>query len=182
MKLSLQGATVFRPLPRVDHCCNSLGSTLRRSVQQTCGIPVTSRRSGFGPLRSERRRGLSVAASSSNGAGSSLRIDLTGKKAFIAGVADDQGFGWAIAKALAEAGAEISLGVWVPALNIFESSYRRGKFDASRKLSNGSLMEFTNIYPMDAVYDKAADVPEDEPSKSASGSKLTWSLPDHTAG
>ena len=38
---------------------------------------------------------------------------LTGKKAFIAGVADDQGFGWAIAKALAEAGCEISLGVWV---------------------------------------------------------------------
>ncbi len=27
-----------------------------------------------------------------------------------------QGFGWAIAKALAEAGAEISLGVWVGAL------------------------------------------------------------------
>jgi len=26
-----------------------------------------------------------------------------------------QGFGWAIAKALAEAGAEISLGVWVSA-------------------------------------------------------------------
>ena len=43
----------------------------------------------------------------------SLCLSLTGKKAFIAGVADDQGFGWAIAKALAEAGAEISLGVWV---------------------------------------------------------------------
>ena len=27
-----------------------------------------------------------------------------------------QGFGWAIAKALAEAGAEISLGVWVSSL------------------------------------------------------------------
>lgn len=27
-----------------------------------------------------------------------------------------QGFGWAIAKALAEAGAEISLGVWVSPL------------------------------------------------------------------
>ncbi len=38
-----------------------------------------------------------------------------------------QGFGWAIAKMLAEAGAEISLGVWVPALNIFETSLRRGK-------------------------------------------------------
>lgn len=42
-----------------------------------------------------------------------LLDSTTGKKAFIAGVADDQGFGWAIAKALAEAGAEISLGVWV---------------------------------------------------------------------
>jgi enoyl-[acyl-carrier-protein] reductase (NADH) len=28
-----------------------------------------------------------------------------------------QGFGWAIAKALAEAGAEISLGVWVSIIN-----------------------------------------------------------------
>jgi enoyl-[acyl-carrier-protein] reductase (NADH) len=29
-------------------------------------------------------------------------------------VADDQGFGWAIAKALAAAGAEILVGTWVP--------------------------------------------------------------------
>lgn len=117
-----------------------------------------------------------------------------------------QGFGWAIAKALAEAGCEISLGVWVrrgrqrlticcspghslrlegawitacdgrqgprgvltwtprpqvPALNIFETSYRRGKFDESRKLSNGKMMEFSHIYPMDAVFDTPADVPED---------------------
>eukprot|EP00775_Hariotina_reticulata_P004573 gene4573-4827_t len=100
------------------------------------------------------RRSVAVAASG-------LPIDLTGKKAFIAGVADDQGFGWAIAKALAEAGAEISLGVWVPALNIFETSYRRGKFDASRKLSNGGLLEFKNIYPMDAVFDTPEDVPEE---------------------
>ena len=49
----------------------------------------------------------------------------------------------------------------VPALNIFESSYRRGKFDASRKLSNGSLMEFAKVYPMDAVYDTPEEVPED---------------------
>lgn len=90
-----------------------------------------------------------------------MAIDLTGKHAFIAGVADDQGFGWAIAKALAEAGAEISLGVWVPALNIFESSLRRGKFDANRKLSDGSLMEFKKVYPLDAVYDKPEDVPEE---------------------
>ncbi len=49
----------------------------------------------------------------------------------------------------------------VPALNIFESSLRRGKFDASRKLSDGSLMEFSNIYPMDAVFDSPEDVPEE---------------------
>ena len=30
-----------------------------------------------------------------------LPIDLTGKRAFVAGVADDNGYGWAIAKALA---------------------------------------------------------------------------------
>ena len=37
-----------------------------------------------------------------------------GKRAFIAGVADDNGFGWAIAKSLAAAGAEILVGTWVP--------------------------------------------------------------------
>src|SRR5690606_27567121 len=30
-----------------------------------------------------------------------LSIDLTGKRAFVAGVADDRGYGWAICKALA---------------------------------------------------------------------------------
>ena len=49
----------------------------------------------------------------------------------------------------------------VPALSIFEGSLRRGKFDASRKLANGGMLEFTNIYPMDAVYDTPEDVPED---------------------
>ncbi|KAF3668948.1 Enoyl-[acyl-carrier-protein] reductase [NADH], chloroplastic [Capsicum annuum] len=43
-----------------------------------------------------------------------LPIDLRGKRAFIAGVADDNGYGWAIAKSLAAAGAEILVGTWVP--------------------------------------------------------------------
>ena len=38
--------------------------------------------------------------------------DLTGKVAFIAGVADSNGYGWAIAKALADAGATITVGTW----------------------------------------------------------------------
>lgn len=54
-----------------------------------------------------------------------------------------------------------SIGLQVPALNIFESNLRRGKFDASRKLSDGSLMEFVKVYPMDAVYDSPEDVPEE---------------------
>ena len=36
-----------------------------------------------------------------------LSLDLTGKRALVAGVADDAGFGFAIAKALIEAGATI---------------------------------------------------------------------------
>ena len=39
---------------------------------------------------------------------------FAGKRAFIAGVADDNGYGWAIAKSLAAAGAEILVGTWVP--------------------------------------------------------------------
>ena len=49
----------------------------------------------------------------------------------------------------------------VPAMNIFESSLKRGKFDESRKLSNGKLLEFSHVFPMDAVFDKPEDVPEE---------------------
>lgn len=90
-----------------------------------------------------------------------LNIDLRGKKAFIAGIADDQGFGWAIAKALAEAGATIIIGTWTPLVNIFETSLERGKFDESRKLQDGSLMEIAKIYPLDASFDTMDDVPEE---------------------
>ena len=45
-----------------------------------------------------------------------MSMNLKGKKAFIAGIGDDQGYGWAIAKALAEAGAEIIIGTWTPIL------------------------------------------------------------------
>ncbi|WP_068470377.1 enoyl-[acyl-carrier-protein] reductase [Candidatus Protochlamydia phocaeensis] len=90
-----------------------------------------------------------------------LQIDLKGKRAFIAGIGDDQGFGWAIAKALAEAGAEIIVGTWTPILKIFTTSFNTGKFDASRRLSDGSLMEFAKVYPLDASFDQPEDVPDD---------------------
>src|SRR6185312_4727618 len=90
-----------------------------------------------------------------------LSIDLTGKRALVAGVADDGGFGFAIAKALAEAGATVCVGTWPPALNIFQTLLSRGKLDASRKLSSGKLLDFEKIYPFDAAWDTMADVPED---------------------
>src|SRR5436190_1034700 len=90
-----------------------------------------------------------------------LNIDLTGKRALVAGVADDAGFGFAIAKALAEAGASVSVGTWPPALNIFMNLLERGKMDASRQLSNGKLLQFEKIYALDASFDTLADAPED---------------------
>ncbi|NGX41921.1 MAG: Enoyl-[acyl-carrier-protein] reductase [NADH] FabI [Chlamydiae bacterium] len=90
-----------------------------------------------------------------------LNIDLKGKRAFIAGIGDDQGYGWAIAKALAEAGAELLIGTWTPLMKIFEMSLQKGKFDESRRLSDGSLMEFAKIYSLDAAFDTKEDVPEE---------------------
>ena len=87
-----------------------------------------------------------------------LPIDLTGKRAFVAGVADDQGYGWAIVRALAQAGASICVGTWPPVLKIFRMSLERGKLDLS--LPGGGEIKFEKIYPMDAVFDTQDDVPE----------------------
>ncbi len=90
-----------------------------------------------------------------------LPIDLTGRRALVAGVADDGGFGFAIAKSLAEAGATVCVGTWPPALNIFMTLLERGKMDESRRLANGTMLEFERIYPLDAAYDRLEDMPED---------------------
>jgi enoyl-[acyl-carrier protein] reductase I len=90
-----------------------------------------------------------------------LPIDLEGRRAFVAGVADDQGFGFAIAKALVEAGASVCVGTWPPALNIFMNLIERGRMDESRKLSSGAMMQFEKIYPLDAAYDRYDDIPEE---------------------
>ncbi len=90
-----------------------------------------------------------------------LPIDLSGRRALVAGVADDAGYGFAIGKALAEAGASVCVATWPPALNIFQNLLERGKMDASRRLSDGSLLEFERIYPLDAAFDELEDAPED---------------------
>ena len=90
-----------------------------------------------------------------------LAIDLTGRRALVAGVADDAGFGFAIAKSLAEAGASVCVGTWPPALKIFQNLLERGKIDESRKLSNGKLLEFEKVYPLDAAFDTMDDMPDE---------------------
>jgi len=90
-----------------------------------------------------------------------LSIDLTGKRAFIAGVADDGGFGFAIAKRLAQAGTSLCVGTWPPALGIFTKMLERGKMADSMVLDGGGKLEFERIYPLDAEYDVLEDAPED---------------------
>jgi len=88
-----------------------------------------------------------------------LSIDLTGRRALVAGVADEAGFGFAIAKALAETGASVCVATWPPALNIFLNLMERGKIDDARRMPDGSLLTFERIYPLDAVFDALDDAP-----------------------
>ena len=88
-----------------------------------------------------------------------LSIDLTGKRAFVAGVADDNGYGWAIARALAAAGASVCVGTWPPVLGIFNRLREKGRLDFS--LDGGGEWSIEKVYPMDAVFDTPEDVPED---------------------
>jgi len=90
-----------------------------------------------------------------------LAIDLTGQRALVAGVSDDGGFGFAIAKTLAEAGASICLGSWPPALGIFTKLLERGKIEESMRLGDGRKLDFERIYPLDAAFDTLADAPSE---------------------
>ncbi|KAL1554594.1 enoyl-[acyl-carrier-protein] reductase [NADH] 1, chloroplastic-like [Salvia divinorum] len=126
--------------------------------------------------KSERHAVKAMAAGGDKQSLPGLPIDLRGKRAFIAGIADDNGYGWAIAKSLAAAGAEILVGTWVPALNIFETSLRRGKFDESRVLPDGSLMEIAKVYPLDAVFDSPEDVPEEIKANKRYAGSSNWTV------
>jgi enoyl-[acyl-carrier protein] reductase I len=89
-----------------------------------------------------------------------LSIDLSGKRAFVAGVADDWGFGFAISKRLAEAGATVCAGTWPPAYGIFTKMLERGKIgEDALALASGGSLKFERILPLDAEWDQLADVP-----------------------
>lgn len=90
-----------------------------------------------------------------------IPIDLRGKRALVAGIGDDSGYGFAIAKRLAEAGASIVVGTWPPILNIFLKLIETGKMDESRILPDNRTLDFERIYPLDAAFDTFDDAPED---------------------
>ena len=69
-------------------------------------------------------RSVARAARSAAPVQMGYNLDLSGKVAFVAGVADSTCYGWAIAKALAEAGATGTVGTWPPVLAIFEKSLK----------------------------------------------------------
>jgi enoyl-[acyl-carrier protein] reductase I len=87
-----------------------------------------------------------------------LPIDLTGKRAFVAGVADDGGYGWAIVRALCSAGATVCVGTWPPVWRIFNRLEQRGRLD--RALPDGGEVELERIYPLDAMFDTDEDIPD----------------------
>ena len=74
-------------------------------------------------------------------------------------LADDQGYGWSIAKALRKAGARVIITTWPPALNILRMSLERGKLDTD--MGDGTQLTFEKVYPLDAMFDQMTDVPED---------------------
>jgi enoyl-[acyl-carrier protein] reductase I len=88
-----------------------------------------------------------------------LSIDLRGKRALVAGIADDKGFGFAIARALASAGASICAGTWPHALRLFRRLLETGRLDASLSLGDGQRLAFERIYALDAGFDTAGDIP-----------------------
>jgi enoyl-[acyl-carrier protein] reductase I len=68
--------------------------------------------------------------------------------AFVAGVADASGYGWAIAKQLANAGATIIVGTWPPVMTLFERGLKKG-FGEDGKLLDGTDLKIDKVYPLD---------------------------------
>jgi len=118
-------------------------------------------RSSGGSLAASTATRSKRSSSSSLMVRRSLNVDLSGKVAFVAGVADTSGYGWAIVRELANAGATVIVGTWPPVLKLFQMTLKKSATDEARKLDDGSLLNIEKIYPLDAMFDVPEDVPED---------------------
>lgn len=88
-----------------------------------------------------------------------LPIDLSGARALVAGIGDERGLGFAIAKSLAIAGAEVCAATWPPAYFSFTTMLRKGRYRPASTLPDGSELAFSRIYALDAHLDRRRDVP-----------------------
>jgi enoyl-[acyl-carrier protein] reductase I len=92
------------------------------------------------------------------------KLDLSGRNAFVTGVADDQGFAWEIAKALQAAGANVYLASHPRVVSIVERFLDRDKYAESRKLPYGVEGELkpAALFGCDVGYDTNAEIPEEQ--------------------
>lgn len=92
-----------------------------------------------------------------------LKLDLTGKNAFVTGVADDGGFAWQIAKSLKAAGAKVYLASHPRVVGMVERVLRRNLDQEARKLPYGVEGEFQpdGLFGCDVEYDTREDMPAD---------------------
>lgn len=118
-------------------------------------VACRSARSGFGALP----RGVRPWQTAPD----MFKLDLTNKNAFVTGVADDGGFGWAIAKSLQAAGANVYLASHPRVLGIVQRFLERDKYADSRKLPYGVEGELApkGLIGCDVEFDTDADIPED---------------------
>jgi enoyl-[acyl-carrier protein] reductase I len=142
----------------VAHCAafNPSVGTLGRFGSLKKSVSYTQTKAA--PLRTAPKASSRRAAASDISMG--YNIDLTGKVAFIGGVADSSGYGWAIAKQLANAGATIIVGTWPPVLSLFERGIKKG-FGEDSKLIDGSDMKIAKVYPLDAMFTDPSEIPDD---------------------
>jgi len=88
-----------------------------------------------------------------------LAIDLGGKHALVAGVGDERGLGFGIARALAQAGATVSVATWPPLYKMFKLMLARPTSEPWLTLAGGTKLELAAIHPFDAEFDRLEDVP-----------------------
>lgn len=88
-------------------------------------------------------------------------INLKGKTALVTGVSDNVGFGWHIAKALANSGAEIIISTHPRVVPIVERFLTKDKYKESRLLKNGSELVPKMIIPCDVAIDSPNDSSKD---------------------
>jgi enoyl-[acyl-carrier protein] reductase I len=90
-----------------------------------------------------------------------VQLDLSGKNAFVTGVADDGGFAWQIAKSLKAAGAKVYLASHPRVVGIVERILRRALNEDSRKMPYGMSGEFQPdaVFGCDVEFDTRDDIP-----------------------